>query len=196
MWTDGGGEDYPTGGFEVACAGVCLPAPELLAMQGAIWGKAEEYGDARLNRCRAFMAFWGAIIWEKMTLMLFGLLLGCWIMVASLSPCHWSRMEILLPLFSRGPDTVKATKVKGHATDADVELGRVRLAERLVNIEADAAADLGRRHQPEEVMDVRRTLFNARDLWYPFVLQLHRFMVAISRVSVNHDGRGGSVHWG
>ena len=30
------GKTYPTGGFEVAGAGVCVPAPEL-AMEGAIW---------------------------------------------------------------------------------------------------------------------------------------------------------------
>ena len=96
-------------------------------------------------------------------------------------------------ILARSPDTVKVTKVKGHASDSDVELDRVRLEDRLGNTEADAAADLGRRHQPEEVMDVRRALLNARELWYPIVLQLHRFMVAISWVSVNHDGRGGSA---
>ena len=40
----------------------------------------------------------------------------------------------------------------------------------------------------EEVLDVRRALFNARELWYPNMLQLYGFMV-----SVNHDGRGGSA---
>ena len=35
--TDGSREDYPTGGFEVAGAGVYLPAPEL-AMEGCILG--------------------------------------------------------------------------------------------------------------------------------------------------------------
>ena len=39
--------------------------------------------------------------------------------------------------------------------------------DRFGNSEADAAADLGRRHQPEEVMDVRRALLNALELWYP-----------------------------
>ena len=39
---------------------------------------------------------------------------------------------------------------------AHVEQGRVRLEDRLGNIEADAAADLGRRHQTEDIMDVRR----------------------------------------
>ena len=61
------------GGFEVAGAGVYLPASEL-AFDGLVWGTAEEYGDARLERCRAFMPvpgvmqtvqraeFWGVIL--------------------------------------------------------------------------------------------------------------------------------------
>ena len=96
-------------------------------------------------------------------------------------------------ILARGPGTAKVTKVKGHATDADVELGRVRVEERLGNSKAAAAAALGRRHQPEEVMDDRRALLDARELWYPTALQLHRYMVPVSRVTVNHDGRGGSA---
>ena len=80
-----------------------------------------------------------------------------------------------------------------HATEADVVLSRVRAEDRLGNIEADAAADLGRRHQSKAVMDVRRALVNAGDLSCPIMLQFHRFMVAVSRVSVNHDGRGFSA---
>ena len=41
-------------------------------------------------------------------------------------------------------------------------------------------------------------LVNAGELWYPIVQQLHRFVTAISRVSVNHDVRGltlGSGSW-
>ena len=41
VWTDGSREDYPTGGFEVADAGVFLPAPEE-AMREAVWGTTEE----------------------------------------------------------------------------------------------------------------------------------------------------------
>ena len=48
---------------------------------------------------------------------------------------------------TRVQDTVRVTKVKGHATDADVEQGRIRPEDRLGNAEADTAADLGRRHQ-------------------------------------------------
>ena len=73
VWTDGSREDYPTGVFEVAGAGVYLPAPEE-AFRDAVWGTVEEYGDAGLERCRAFMPvpgplqtvqraeFWGAIL--------------------------------------------------------------------------------------------------------------------------------------
>ena len=61
------------------------------------------------------------------------------------------------------------------------------------NCEADTAADLGRRHQPEAVMDVRRTLLQVRTHWYPIIQELHRFTIAVSRVSVNHDGRGSTA---
>ena len=37
VWTDGSREQYLTGGFEVAGAGVYLPAPDE-AFRGAVWG--------------------------------------------------------------------------------------------------------------------------------------------------------------
>ena len=46
---------------------------------------------------------------------------------------------------TRGRDTVRVTKVKGHAEDSDVQQGRVRFEDQLGNAEADAAAHLGRR---------------------------------------------------
>ena len=61
------------------------------------------------------------------------------------------------------------------------------------NAEADVAADLGRRHQSEILIDARRRLLKARSHWYPIMLDLHRFMIAIARVSVNHDGKGGNA---
>ena len=61
------------------------------------------------------------------------------------------------------------------------------------NAEADAAADLGRRHQSEVFIDARRRLLKARSYWFPILLDLHRFMIAVARVSVNHDGRGGTA---
>ena len=124
------------GGFEVAGAGVYLPASEL-AFDGLIWGTAEEYGDARLERCRAFLPvpgvmqtvqraeFWGAIV----------ALQAYW-------PCH-------------------------------VQQGRVRVVDQQGNAEADAAADLGRRHQSEIPNDAWRRLLQARGHWYPIMSDLH-----------------------
>ena len=89
-----------------------------------------------------------------------------------------------------GPGTVKVTKVKGHATEADVEQGRVWLEDRLGKIEADTAADLGRRHQFEGPWVLGGPCLPPRSSG---IRQLRRFMVAMSWVSVNHDGRGGSA---
>ena len=47
-------------------------------------------------------------------------------------------------IWARELDTVQVAKVKGHATDADVDSGRVRLDDKHGNAEADDAADLGR----------------------------------------------------
>ena len=60
IWTDGSREDFSAvGGFEVAGADVYLPASEL-AFESSVWENAEEYGDARLERCRAFSLFPGS----------------------------------------------------------------------------------------------------------------------------------------
>ena len=74
IWTDSSREAFSSvGGFEVAGAGVYLPASEV-AFHHSVWGTAEEYGDARLERCRAFLPvpgvmqtvqraeFWSAIV--------------------------------------------------------------------------------------------------------------------------------------
>ena len=94
---------------------------------------------------------------------------------------------------TRGRETVRVTQVKGHATDSDVEQGRVRLEDQLGNAEADTAADLGRRHQSEVLMDAGRRLLKVRTHGYPVMQQLQRFMIAVSRVAVNLDGKGGSA---
>ena len=91
---------------------------------------------------------------------------------------------------TRGRDTVRVTKVKGHAKDDDVQHGRVRLIDQQGNVEADLAADLGRRHQSDILINARRVLLQARSYWYPIMTDLHRFMIAIARVSVNHDCKG------
>ena len=51
-------------------------------------------------------------------------------------------------------------------------------------LRADSAADLGRRHQLDSVMDARRILLWVSTHWYHIFQQLHRFMIAISRGGV------------
>ena len=94
---------------------------------------------------------------------------------------------------TRGRETVRVTKVMGHAKDVDVQQCRVRLVDQQGNAEADAAADLGRRHPSEALIDARRKLLQARCHWYPIMTDLHRFMIAVAWVSVNHDGKGGTA---
>ena len=52
----------------------------------------------------------------------------------------------------RGIDTVKVAKVKGHATRAMVDNGDVRIEDLVGNNGADAAADLGRLRQQDDVI--------------------------------------------
>ena len=200
IWTDGSREDFSSvGGFEVAGAGVYLPAAEV-AFEGVVWGVAEEYGDARLERCRAFLPVTGVMqtvqraeIW------------GAIHAVQAYWPCHLGidnpnvartvgrlldRDCLAKPLLlvkdgdlvalvqymirTRGRGTLRVTKVKGHAEDSDVQHGRVRLEDQLWKAEADAAADLGRR-QSDVLIDARRGLLKVRSHWYPVMPQLHRF---------------------
>ena len=79
----------------------------------------------------------------------------------------------------RGLDTVKVTKVKGHADECMVLEGRVRDLDRLGNKAADEAADFGRRRVPVHVVDARRNLVGVCSRWYPVVRHLHRFLLLL-----------------
>ena len=71
--------------------------------------------------------------------------------------------------------------------------GRVRVLDRLGNNAADEAADVGRRRVGPAVIDARRNLSGVCGRWYPVLLDLHRFFIAISRAVVNHDEFGGAA---
>ena len=96
-------------------------------------------------------------------------------------------------LHLRELDTVRTSKVKGHADESMVLDGRVREVDRLGNDAADEAADFGRRRDGPAVIDARRNLSGVCGRWYPVILDLHRFFLAISRAVVNHDGRDGTA---
>ena len=93
----------------------------------------------------------------------------------------------------RGRDTVRLTKVKGHADEGMVFDGRVRELDRLGNNAADKAAGFGCRRVGPAVIDSSRNLSGVCGRWYPVLLDLHRFFIAISRTVVNHDGFGGTA---
>ena len=96
-------------------------------------------------------------------------------------------------LRQRGLDTVSISRVKGHADDGMVLSGRVRRENKLGNDAADEAAGLGRRRVSPAVIDARRNLSGVCGRWYPVILDLHRFLIAISRTVVNHDSLGGTA---
>ena len=93
-------------------------------------------------------------------------------------------------LQQRVSDTVCISKVKGHADDGMVFSGQVRREDKVVN---DAAADFGRRRVCPAVIDARRNFSGVCSRWYPVILDLHRFFIAISRAVVNHDDLGGTA---
>ena len=147
IWTDGSREDFSSvGGFEIAGAGVYLPASEL-AFEGSVWRTAEEYGDARLERCRAFMPvpgvmqtvqraeFWDAIFamqayWpchlgtdNLNVARSIGRLLDYGSLVKPLPLVKDGDLIALVQYMNktRGRETVRVTKVKGHAEDVHVQ---------------------------------------------------------------------------
>ena len=85
-------------------------------------------------------------------------------------------------------DTVRISKVEGHADEALVRAGGARVLDRLGNNGADEAADFGRRRVLWWIIDARRNFSGVCARWRPLVLGLHRFFVAIARTVVNHDG--------
>ena len=82
--------------------------------------------------------------------------------------------------------------VKGHADEGMVRDGRVRELDRIGNNAAEVA-DFGRRVVDFLVIDARRNFAGVCGRWYPVILELHRFFMAISRAVVNHDDGAGTA---
>ena len=83
--------------------------------------------------------------------------------------------------------------MKGHADDGMFLDGRVREVDRIGNDAADEAANFGRRSVGHVFIDARRNLSGVCGRWYPVILDLHRFFIAISRAVLNHDGNEGTA---
>ena len=87
----------------------------------------------------------------------------------------------------RGEGAVCISKVKGHADESLVRSGQVRAVDRYGNSRADEAADFGRRRVWSDIADARVNLSGVCRRWYPVVLILHRFFIAVCRAVVNCD---------
>ena len=86
-------------------------------------------------------------------------------------------------LHRRELDTVRITKVTGHADEALVRAGRARDLDRLGNNGADEAADFGRRRVPWWIIDARRNYSGVCVRWRPVVLGLHLFLPLLELLS-------------
>ena len=74
-----------------------------------------------------------------------------------------------------------------------VDNDSVRQEDLVGNDGADAAADLGWLRQNSGVINECRALLHGGRHWYPTMAELHKFMVAVSRILVNHHGHGGTA---
>ena len=137
----------------------------------------EKYGDARLERCRNFLLV-SEVMQTVQRAEFLGAILAmqaywpCHLGIDNLNVARSigrlldsGSLDKPLPLVkdgdlialvqnmirTRGRETVRVTRVKGHAEVLDVQQGRVRLSDQQGNSEADTAADLGRRHQSEVI---------------------------------------------
>ena len=186
-WNWGHWDDYVGDGSVVsACHGFCsVPQPLQTGQRAELWGvilalqasDGVHLGVDNLSVVRHV-----------------GRILDGWV---SSHPCELLPDGDLLLLIERmlhirGLNTVRISKVKGHADEALVRAGAVRGLDKLGNDGADEAADFGRRRVPWWVIDARRNLSGVCSRWRPVVLVLHRFFIAISRAVVNHDGAAGT----
>ena len=218
IWTDGSWEPIPHLDVEIAGAGAFVHSPAII-FDSNHWGHAQDLDDPHEGSSHIFSGipgpirsvqraeYWGVILALQAYS---GIHIGIDNMnvlrgVAALlshgvprSPLPLMKDGDLLTtihsmLNLRGFATVKVSKVEGHATRAMVASGDVRLEDLVGNNGADTAADLGRLRQHDDVITARRDLLRVRRLWYPIMLDLHRLMVAISRIEVNHDGFVGTA---
>ena len=218
IWTDGSREPVPHLDVEVAGAGAFVHSPAII-FDSNHWGYAQDLDDPQ--DCSSHIFSGSLAQYSRFRGLSIGVLfLFCKLIpgihigidnlnvlrgVAALLSQGVTRTplplvkdgDLLATIHSmlclRGMDTDKVSKVKGHATQAMVDNGDVRIEDLVGNNGADAAADLGRLRQQDDVITAQRDLLRVRRYWYTMELDLHKFMVAISRIEVKHDGYGGTA---
>ena len=82
-------------------------------------------------------------------------------------------------VLQRGPRSVKITKVKGHATEAMVQEGKVKLAEKQGNDRSDTAAALGVTESQSKV-HAFGALYSARHVRYRAIMcRIQKYIVGL-----------------
>ena len=217
VWTDGSLVDDKVSGVSSAGAG-CFTLRDRRLWDCWNWGHLDDdvHDGSVVSACRGFLSVPGPLQTVQRT-KLWGVILalqasdGVHLGVDNLGVVRHvgrildgklpSRPFELLPdgdllfliermLRIRGLNTVRISKVKGHADEAMVRTGAVRGLDKLGNDGADEAADFGRRRVPWWVIDARRNLSGVCSRWRPLVLILHAH---ISRAVVNHSDGAGSA---
>ena len=180
IWTDGSREPIPHLDVEIAGAGVFVHSPAII-FDSCHWGYAQDLDDPHEGSSHFFVVlgpiqsvqraeYWGVILalqaYSGIHIGIDNLIVlrG----VAALLSQGVTRTPLTLVndgdllatiksmLCLRGFDTVKVSKVKGHATRAMVDNGDVRLEDLIGNNGVDAAADFGRLRQHDDVITARR----------------------------------------
>ena len=106
------------------------------------------------------------------------------VLEVNISLCFWRHV---LPEESAWLDRFSSVNLFDSSNLFSYSTARVRVEDRVGNDLADRAADFGRRRISDLVMDVR--FLSACSPWYPVVLELHRFFIAIARAAVDEDLR-------
>ena len=218
IWTDGSREPIPHLDVEIAGAGAFVHSPSII-FDSHYWGHAQDLDDPHEGSSHIFSGilgpfqsvqraeYWGVILaLQAYSYIHIGIdnpnvLRGVAAVLSRKIPRSPLPLvqdgDLLATIHSvlglRGFDTVKVSEVEGHASRAMVDSGDVSLEDLVGSNGADAAADLGRLRQQDAVITARRDLLRVRRFWYTIILDLHKFMVAISRIEVNHDGFGGTA---
>ena len=88
--------------------------------------------------------------------------------------CHAQKM-----VHSRGPHSVDARKVKGHATEAMVEQGSVRPIDKKGNDNADVAANKGYHQEQRRLVSLTDLFAERQELYRKIMGRIQRFLIAM-----------------
>ena len=206
VWTDGSlvldqvtGVSSSGAGFLLICqriAGVVVGGVMLIVFALRVLFRLVEASVRSLGLCRLFKGLrcGGAILALQsadavhvegrgreggLTIRVWFVMLGVCLMVIMVVKDGDLLLLIDWMLRRRGLDTVRITKVKGHAGPEMVLDGRVRELDKLGDDAADEAADFGRWRVGHAVIDACGNFSGVCGRWYPVILELQRFFIAI-----------------